>query len=203
MKSDYTFKNIITLPHSHLRQRSKKVTTIDNHVRQIINDMIAATLDWEDSRDNEVAVALAAIQIDIPVRIVIIRENFNDKNNRNFVVLINPEIVKYEGDIVVDEEGCLSVANVYGKVPRYSKVRCRAIDADGNLVKFKSTDPFTARILQHEIDHTNGICFVDHIAKDQQAFSILTKDGDLKPCSFKEVEKMNILPDETNNNIIK
>ena len=57
--------------------------------------MIAATLDWEESRPNEVAVALAAIQIDKPVRVVIIREDFDDKSNKNFTVLINPEIVKY------------------------------------------------------------------------------------------------------------
>ena len=108
--------------------------------------MIAATLDWEETRPNEVAVALAAIQIDKPVRVVIIREDFDDKSNKNFVVLINPEIVKYEGDIVYDQEGCLSVKDVYGNVPRYSKVRVRAIDIRGNRVHF-----ITASISSHLI----------------------------------------------------
>ena len=79
MSSSYTHKNIITLPNERLRQRSKRVTTIDDDTLQLIDDMIAATLDWEATRPNEVAVALAAIQIDRPVRVVIIREDFDEK----------------------------------------------------------------------------------------------------------------------------
>ena len=202
MSSSYTHKNIITLPNEHLRQRSKRVTTIDDDTLQLIDDMIAATLDWEESRPNEVAVALAAIQIDKPVRVVIIREDFDDKSNKNFTILINPEIVKYEGKIVYDQEGCLSVKDVYGNVPRYSKVRCRAIDIHGNRVHFKSPNPFVARVLQHEIDHTNGICFVDHIAHDEDAFFSLTKSGDLEPCPYSIVVKSGILPDDEENRTI-
>ena len=68
MSSSFTHKNIITLPNDHLRQRSQRITQIDADTRQIISDMIAATLDWEAHRPNEVAVALAAVQIDKPVR---------------------------------------------------------------------------------------------------------------------------------------
>lgn len=196
MASEYTRKNIITLPNSNLRKRSCRVTTLDKNTLQIIDDMLAATLDWENSRPHEVAVALAAIQIDYPIRIVIVREDFDDKENKNFTVLINPEIVKYEGDITYEEEGCLSVKDIYGKVPRYSKVRVRAIDINGNKVRFKSPNPFIARVLQHEIDHTNGICFVDHIKDDQDAFSILTKNGELKPYPYKKVLDSGILIEE-------
>lgn len=202
MNSKYTYKDIITLPNDHLRQRSQRITQIDDSTIQTINDMIAATLDWEATRPNEVAVALAAIQIDKPVRIVIVRDDFDDKDNKNFTVLINPEIVKYEGDIIYDQEGCLSVKDVYGNVPRYSKVRCRAIDVNGNQVKFKSPNAFVARILQHEIDHTNGICFVDHIAHQEDAFSILTDNGELVPCPYSKVLKMDIIPDDEDNNAI-
>lgn len=202
MSSNYTYKNIITLPNDHLRQRSHRVTQIDDTTLQAIQDMVAATLDWEANRPNEVAVALAAIQIDKPVRVVIVREDFDDKENKNFTILINPEIVKYEGDIIYDQEGCLSVKDVYGKVPRYSKVRCRAIDINGHQVRFKSTSPFMARVLQHEIDHTNGICFVDHIAHDEQAFSILTKSGDLVACPYSKVLASGILPDDEDNRTI-
>ena len=202
MSSSYTHKNIITLPNEHLRQRSKRVTAIDDDTLQLIDDMIAATLDWEATRPNEVAVALAAIQIDRPVRVVIIREDFDDKSNKNFTVLINPEIVKYEGKILYEQEGCLSVKDVYGNVPRYSKVRCRAIDIHGNRVHFKSPNPFVARILQHEIDHTNGICFVDHIAHDENAFSLLTKDGDLVACPYSKVLESGIIADDDDNNAI-
>lgn len=202
MDSTYTHKDIITLPNGHLRQRSQRVTQIDDDTIQLVRDMIAATLDWEETRPNEVAVALAAIQIDKPVRVVIIREDFDDKSNKNFVVLINPEIVKYEGDIVYDQEGCLSVKDVYGNVPRYSKVRVRAIDIKGNRVHFKSPNPFVARVLQHEIDHTNGICFVDHIAHDEGAFSLLTDSGDLVACPYSKVVESGILPDDEDNRTI-
>lgn len=203
MSSEYTMKDIITLPNPHLRERSKKVTEIDQSTLQVIDDMLAATLDWEASRPHEVAVALAAIQIDKPVRIVIVREDFDDKNNQNFTVLINPEIVKYEGKITYDQEGCLSVKDIYGKVPRYSKVRVRALDIHGNKVHFKVADPFLSRVLQHEIDHTNGICFVDHIAHDKEAFSLLNSAGDLVPYSYDKVVSSGILVDDEDNNTIQ
>ena len=89
--------NIITLPHSSLRQRSKRVGIITDEIKQLVKDMELATIDWENSRAHEVGVALAAIQVDALYRVVVIREDFNDKKNKNFEVLINPEIVKYEG----------------------------------------------------------------------------------------------------------
>ena len=203
MSSSFTHKNIITLPNDHLRQRSRRITPIDADTRQIISDMIAATLDWEAHRPNEVAVALAAIQIDKPVRIVIIRADFDNKENKNFQVLINPEITKYEGEIITDYEGCLSVKDVYGKVPRYSKIRGRAIDINGNRIKIKSTDPFLSRVLQHEVDHTNGICFVDHIAHNQDAFSVLTKSGDLVACPYSKVINSGIIADDEDNRALR
>ncbi len=203
MSSSFTHKNIITLPNDHLRQRSQRITQIDADTRQIISDMIAATLDWEAHRPNEVAVALAAVQIDKPIRIVIIRADFDNKENKNFQVLINPEITKYEGEIITDYEGCLSVKDVYGKVPRYSKVRGRAIDINGNRIKIKSTDPFLSRVLQHEVDHTNGICFVDHIAHSQDAFSVLTKSGDLVACPYSKVISSGIIADDEDNRTLR
>ncbi len=211
MNSKYTYKDIITLPNHDLRLHSKKVAQLTPEVAQVIDDMMAATIDWEASRPHEVAVALAAVQIDQLQRIVIVREDFDDKNNQNFTVLINPKITKYEGHIEYDQEGCLSVKDVYGSVPRYTKVRVRAqafgdgvvspdnpatahLDEELFDVKFKSANAFLARVLQHEIDHTNGICFVDRIARSKDAFSILKSDGELEPISYDKVKQMNILP---------
>jgi len=196
MKSTCTRQNILTLPHPHLRQRSSKIREINDETLQLIDDMLAATLDWEESRPHEVAVALAAIQIDRPQRVIIIREDFENKENKRFIVLINPEIVKKEGEIVTDQEGCLSVKDVYGLVPRHDKVRVKAIDITGHEIRLKSPNPFIARILQHEIDHTNGICFVDHIADQKDAFSILTDKGDLEPYPYEKVLASGILPNE-------
>jgi peptide deformylase len=158
--------------------------------------MLAAAIDWENSRPHEMAVALAAVQIDKLERVVIVREDFEDKENQHFVVLINPEVVKKEGKIVTDQEGCLSVKDIYGLVPRHEKVRVKAIDVQGREVRFKSPNPFVARILQHEIDHCNGKCFVDHITHQKTAFSILDKNGDLQPIEYEKVQKMGILLDD-------
>ena len=196
MSSNYTRKNIITLPHPNLRERSRKVHEITDETLQLVDDMLAAALDWEASRPHEVAVALAAVQIDRLERVIIVREDFEDKKNKKFIVLINPEIIKKEGEIVTDHEGCLSVKDIYGLVSRHSKVRVKAIDITGHEVRLKSPNPFIARILQHEIDHCNGICFVDHIADQKDAFFILTETGELEPYSYEKVIKSGILPDE-------
>jgi peptide deformylase len=193
MSSNYTLKNIITLPNPHLRERSRRVKVITDETLQLIDDMLAATLDWEASRPHEVAVALAAVQIDRLERVVILREDFENKDNKNFIVLINPEIVKKEGAIITDHEGCLSVKDIYGQVPRHEKVRVRAIDITGHEIRIKSPNPFVARILQHEIDHVNGICFVDHIADQKDAFFILTDEGELKPYPYGKVVRSGIL----------
>jgi peptide deformylase len=176
---------IITLPNPHLRQRSQRIRTITPEIKQLITDMQTAALDWEDHRPHELGVALAAIQVDKLERIVIIRNNFDDKNDRGFVALINPAIVKLEGEVTLDHEGCLSVPDVYGLVPRYSKVRVKALDEDGHEVRLKA-DGFLARVLQHEIDHTNGIVFIDHI-KDKDAFFKLTEDGKLEKVAHADI----------------
>ena len=199
----FTRKNIITLPDPRLREKSAKIHEISPEVRDTIEQMKNASIDWENSRPHEAAVALAAIQIARHERVIIIREDFEDKDNHNFTVLINPEIVKYEGKIESDDEGCLSVKDVYGKVPRWTKVRVRAIDEDGYEVRFKSPNAFLARVLQHEIDHTNGICFVDHIAHNHDAFSVLNDKGDLVPVDFAKVEKMGILPADEDNRALE
>ena len=95
------------------------------------------------------------------------------------------EIVKYEGELVADYEGCLSVSGIYGKVPRYSRVRVKALDIDGNEIRLKA-DGFLARVLQHEIDHTNGTVFIDHIRDDHKAFYTLDEQGELQSLDYEE-----------------
>ena len=174
---------IITLPNPHLRQKSVRVHVITDDVRSTIDDMTSASLDWEDSRPHEISAALASVQIDRLERVVIIRSDFDDKSVREFIPLINPEIVKGEGPMVADYEGCLSVNGFYGKVPRYSKIRVKALDVNGNEVRIKA-DGFLARVLQHEIDHTNGIVFIDHIRDDKEAFYKLNDKGELDPLDY-------------------
>lgn len=183
-------KDIITLPNPHLRERSKRVGLISPEVKKLVEDMQAAALDWESNREHEVSVALAAIQIDQPYRVVVVRNNFKDKEDKTFNVLINPEITKYEGEMEEDFEGCLSISDVYGKVPRHSKVKVKALNLHGKQFRL-TAEGFLARILQHEIDHTNGKMFIDHIKDEPKAFFRLTKEGQLEPLDYEQDIKKN------------
>lgn len=185
-------EDIIILPNIHLRQKSKKVHVVTNDTQTLIADMTAAAIDWEDSRPHEISAALAAVQIDRLQKVVIVRTDFDDKANRDFTAFINPEIVKYEGDVISDYEGCLSVSGVYGKVPRHSKIRVKATTSDGKEIRFKA-EGFLARVIQHEIDHTNGIVFIDHIRDDTKAFYTLDEKGELQPLDYDEHIKANTI----------
>lgn len=183
-------EDIITLPNPHLRQKSLRVHVITPETTTLAEEMTKAALDWEASRPHEISAALAAVQVDVLEKVVIVRSDFEDKANNEFTTLINPEIVKTEGAQISDYEGCLSVSKVYGKVPRWSRIRVKALDIDGNEIRLKA-DGFLARVLQHEIDHTNGICFIDHIKDNEKAFYTLDEKGDLQPLDYDEHIKEN------------
>lgn len=188
-----TKDSIITLPNQHLRERSKKIGIITPDIRELADNMIAATLDWEDSREHELGVALAAIQVDKLLRLVVVRNDFDNKDDQSFQVFVNPEITKYEGEQIEDLEGCLSVPDIYGKVLRYEKIRLKALTLEGKQIRI-SLDGFIARILQHEIDHTNGIVFIDHIKDSQEAFFKLNKSGELESLDYeKNIRENSIL----------
>ena len=185
---------IISLPNENLREKSAKVKSINDEVAETISKMIEATLDWEASREHEVGVALAAIQIDCPYRIVIIRNNFDNKKDKSFSVFINPEITKLEGAIEEDYEGCLSVRDIYGKIPRHTKVRLKALDEHGREIRVKA-EGFLARVFQHEIDHTNGKVFVDHLKGKKNSFFKITPEGKLEKLDYEQVAKAGVFRD--------
>lgn len=182
--------NLITLPNPSLRQNSQKVGYINEDVLSLITRMQDITLDWEASREHEVGVALAAIQINIAMRVIVIRSDFDNKEDNSFRAFINPVITKYEGEMIEDFEGCLSVKELYGKVPRYNKVRIKALDATGKEIRI-TAEGFLARVFQHEIDHTNGKLFIDHIKDSPMAFFHLNEDGNLQQLSYEEDIKSN------------
>ena len=191
--STATKDDIIVLPNPNLRQRSKKVGLITKEIKKLIEDMEAAVHSWDASRPHEVTVALAAIQIDQPLRVVIIRDDFDAKSPASYHAIINPEITKYEGEIVRDYEGCLSIKSVYGNVPRHTKIRVKGLDLNGKEVRYKA-DGFLARVIQHEVDHTNGMVFVDRIKDDTDAFFQLNDEGKLEPLDYdKDIKNNRIL----------
>lgn len=171
-----TRKDIIVIPDERLRQKSRRVGFVDDSVIQLAQDMVAASLDWEAHRDHETCAALAAVQIGVLERVVIVRDNMEDLNDKSFSVFINPEIVKYVGEPEEKWEGCLSVDSIYGHVPRYPKVKVKATNLDGKEVRLTATD-FLAQVFQHEIDHTNGIVFVDRV-EDPTKLRKIAENGD-------------------------
>jgi peptide deformylase len=166
-----TANDIITIPSPVLHERSKRIGHIDHEIVQLAQDMISATLDWEAGREHEFGAALAAVQVAKLYRLVVIRDDFDNKENTSFSVFINPEIVKSEGEPTEELEGCLSVKDIYGTVARYPKVKIKALDLEGRPVRVTATG-FLARVFQHEIDHTNGTVFVDRVKDPHKLFKL-------------------------------
>ena len=194
---------IITLPHPALRQPSRKIGLIDEAIVKLAEEMIDQAIAWEKGRPHETTVGLAAVQINQPLRLIIIRHNLQDKTparTDGFHVLINPQITKYAGERKTQFEGCLSVPHYYANVERYEEVRMSALDLEGRPVRFKAAG-FAARILQHELDHLKGVMTVDRAvpAVDEQgrafAFCRLDSAGKLQNVNEKEVRKAGILTD--------
>lgn len=183
-------KQIVTVPDSRLRQRSKRVGVITDETKAIAEQMSQATLEWEATRQSEVGVALAAVQIGELERIVVIRSNPDDKRDRSFETFINPEIVKYEGDPVEEPEGCLSIPDTYGVVPRYPRIRIKALDLNGRTIRMK-IDGFLARVLQHEVDHLHGKLFVDYVVEDN--FYKIMDNGKFDSISTEEIDQARVL----------
>ena len=179
-----TAKDIISLPDPRLREKSKRIGHINPEIEILAANMIQASLEWEDTRAHEFCAALAAVQVGALERVVVVRNDFEDKTNRSFGVYINPEIVKYDGTPIEELEGCLSVKDVYGSVKRYPKVKVKALNLKGEPIRLTATD-FLARVFQHEIDHTNGIIFVDHVTEPSKLFK-LEDDG-----SFTQLDPTN------------
>ncbi len=177
---------IITTPDKRLREKSEKVGVIDFEVLDTIAEMRKLSTDWEKEHPYELSAAMAAPQIGVNKRIIIVRDDMENKENANFTALINPEVTKTEGKTVTDYEGCLSVPTIYGMVPRPFKVRVKAKLEDGKEVRIKATGEL-ARTLLHEIDHLNGVLFIDHIRDKKDAFYYMDDKGELKP--VKDYEK--------------
>ena len=145
-----------------LRQRSLPVRHINADVRNLIEQM------KKTIKENN-GVGLAAIQIGEPTRIIVCE--IDDK----FYTFINPEIIKSFPETSVTEEGCLSLPSIYGEVERPKKISIKATNFEGKKIKMKAFD-LLARVIQHEIDHLDGILFIDkatNITKQTQKATAL------------------------------
>ena len=188
---------IITTPDPRLRETSKKVGKATDEARKIVDEMVKASLEWEKEHPYELSAAMAAPQLGFNTRIIIIRDDMEDKKNTTFTALLDPEVIKTEGKMIKDYEGCLSVPTIYGLVPRPDKARIKAKLIDGTEVRIKATGTLT-RTLLHEIDHLDGVLFIDHIKDDKDAWFELDKKGDIVPIDYETRVKGNkeLFPNE-------
>ena len=145
---------IRTNPDPVLRKKAKKVTTIDDSVQRLIDDMI-------NTMQAASGVGLAANQVGKLLRIVVIQVS-----EEEVMVLINPEIVEMKGERLV-MEGCLSVPGYQAEITRAESVKVKARGRLGKLIRKKATD-LLAQAMQHEIDHLNGILYIDYLQDKTQ-----------------------------------
>jgi peptide deformylase len=147
---------IITLPDPKLRLVSRKIEKIDDALRRLMDDLI-------ETMHEAPGVGLAAIQVGEPIRLLVVdvakREEPPDPQ-----IFVNPEIVWSSEERAIYEEGCLSIPEYYAEVERPASVRARALDRDGKLREILA-EGLLATVLQHEIDHLDGVLFIDHISK--------------------------------------
>lgn len=143
-------REIVTLGHPVLKQKAKKVHRVDDSIRQLVDDLI----DTVESTPN--GAGLAAPQIGVPLRAIV--THIDGKSTP----VINPEIVEESEDEIEAEEGCLSIPGWYGPVWRKRRVVVKGLSPSGKRVKVKAEE-FEARVFQHEIDHLDGILFIERM----------------------------------------
>lgn len=163
--------NILEFPDPRLRTRAVPVETVDDELRRLIDSMF-------ETMYAAPGIGLAATQVDVHRRFLV-ADVSTDKSDPQ--VLINPEIVASEGEMI-NEEGCLSVPGIYAEVRRAEKIRVRYLDRDGNEVE-RDMDGLLAVCVQHEMDHLEGRLFVDYLseAKRQKIRKRLQKERRQQP----------------------
>lgn len=167
---------IITIPDPRLKLVSEPVATVDESIRALADDMLETMYDAP-------GIGLAAIQIGVPKRVLVI-DLAKEGEARQPMVFINPEIVWASDDRNVYDEGCLSIPEFYEEVERPTRVRVRYLDRDGAAQELEA-DGLLATCVQHEMDHLNGVVFIDHISrlKRERCIKKFTKAAKLAPAA--------------------
>lgn len=151
-----TIKPLILLPDAILREVSRPVETVDDELRRLADDMLETMYDAP-------GIGLAAIQIGVPKRLLVI-DLSKEGEEKQPQVFINPEILTSSDERSVYEEGCLSIPDYYAEVERPATITVKHLDRGGKERQFEA-EGLLATCLQHEIDHLNGVLFIDHISR--------------------------------------
>lgn len=147
---------ILKYPDPRLRIKAQAITKIDADLRRQIDDMY-------ETMYTKQGIGLAGTQVNIHLQVLVLDVS---ENHKQPMCLINPEILHKEG-LRLEEEGCLSVPGAYEKIKRGEKIRLRAMDIDGKIFELDAEN-MLAHCIQHEIDHLNGILFIDHLSRLKQ-----------------------------------
>jgi peptide deformylase len=149
-------REILTVPHPVLKQVSQPVEAVDDELRALMDDMLETMYDAP-------GIGLAAVQIGVPKRVIVmdLARQDEEPQPRYFV---NPEILWRSEETQLCEEGCLSIPDVYDEVERPTRVRLRYLDYNGKQVE-EEAEGMYAVCIQHEMDHLQGILFIDHLSR--------------------------------------
>ena len=146
---------ILTYPNKFLQQPTQPVDNIGEDIQKLVADMVETMYEAP-------GVGLAAIQVGSDKQVLVYDEKPTE-SDRGYGVIINPKIVESEGQIISENEGCLSVPDFRSDVKRAARIVVEGVDRDGKSLRFEA-DGFLAIVLQHEVDHLNGTLFIDRIS---------------------------------------
>jgi len=149
-------KKILTVPDVMLRKVSAPVITVDKEIKKLMDDML-------ETMYAAPGIGLAAVQVGVLKRVIVIDLSKEDEK-KTPLFIVNPEIIFKSNDLVSYEEGCLSIPNQFAEVKRPSSCKISFLDYNGKK-KEMHAEGLLATCIQHEIDHLNGILFIDHLSK--------------------------------------
>ena len=156
-------RKILTEPDPFLRQKSKIVEEVNDEIRSLMDDMV-------DTMYDAPGIGLAAIQIGIPKRVIVI-DLSKDDQKKNPLYFVNPEIIIKSKNDASYEEGCLSVPNQFAEISRPDTCKVKHLDYDGNE-KILEAEGLLSTCIQHEMDHLEGILFIDYLSKLKRSMII-------------------------------
>ena len=158
-----TIRTILTAPDPRLKAVSKDVETVDSAIRTLVDDMA-------DSMYAADGIGLAAVQIGVALRVLVIDLD-QKEGKKNPVAYINPKIVWASDELATFEEGCLSVPEIWDDVERPARIKAEYLDLSGKRVEIDA-DGMLATCLQHEMDHLEGVLFIDHFSRLKRSMAI-------------------------------
>jgi peptide deformylase len=161
-----SIRQIVLSDNPLLRKKSRRVRRVGQALQQLISDMV-------ETMHAANGIGLAAIQIGVPERVVVVQlpEDEENPGDSKLYTVINPKLARKSHEIEDGVEGCLSIPGWVGEVPRHHAVTVKGLDSQGRAVRIKA-EGLLARVLQHEIDHCDGILFIDHIEDPEKIWPV-------------------------------